>query len=208
MPESTPDAALDTGRETTLATVPDRPAPRPDVCPDFTERLTAPWWWWPIGAAIATLLAAEVHLGQPGLRAWLPYLLTVPLVPAALVWLGRHRVQVAVGELHVGPAHLPLQHAGRVTTVWTRDKHRVLGPELDPAAFVLHRPWIGPMVRVELTDPEDPTPYWLFSVRRCEQLAELLRQHSLMQHSRDRPAARYVARRDGCDGAPGSSSCR
>jgi hypothetical protein len=189
--------------------VPDRPAPRPD----FTERLTVPWWWWPIGAAIATLLAAEVHLGQLGLRAWLPYLLAVPLAMASLVWLGRHRVRVAAGELHVGPAHLPLQHVGRVTAVRTRDKRRVLGPELDPAAFVLHRPWIGPAVRVELTDPEDPTPYWLFSVRRCEQLAELLRlpelrQPELRQHSHDRPAARQVPRRDGCGGVPGNSSCR
>ncbi len=198
-PESTPDAALDTGGETTLATVPDHPKPRPD----FAERLTVPWWWWPIGAAVATLLAAEVHLGQPGLRAWLPYLLTVPLVLAILVWLGRRRVRVAAGELHVGPAHLPLHHVGRVTVVRTRDKQRVLGPELDPAAFVLHRPWIGPVVRVEVTDPADPTPYWLFSVRRCEQLTELLRRHS-----RDRPVARHAPRRDGCDDAPGSSSCR
>jgi hypothetical protein len=185
--------------------VSDRPAPRQE----FAERLTVPWWWWPIGAAIATLLAAEVHLGQPGLRAWLPYLLTVPLALAVLVWLGRHRVRIAAGELHVGPAHLPLHHAGRVTTVQTGDKRRALGPELDPSAFVLHRPWIGPMVRVELTDPEDPTPYWLFSVRRCEQLADLLRQPDLLrQHSRDRSAARHVPRRDGCGGAPGSSSCR
>lgn len=190
---------LDTGRETTLAVVPDRPAPRPD----FTERLAVPWWWWPLGAAIATLLAAEVHLGQPGLRAWLPYLLTVPLAPVVLVWLGRHRVRVAVGELHVGPAHLPLRHVGQVTPVPARDKRRVLGPELDPAAFVLHRPWIGPAVRVELTDPEDPTPYWLFSVRRCEQLTELLRQHS-----HDRSAPPHVPRRGGCGGAPGNSSCR
>lgn len=134
-----------------------------------------PWWWWPLGAGVAVLLAAEVHLGYPGVRAWLPYLLIVPLVGATLVWLGRHRVRLAGGELHVGPAHLPLHHIGRVTTVATADKRRVLGPELDPAAFVLHRPWIGPAVRVELTDPADPTPYWLFSVRRPAELVAALR---------------------------------
>ncbi|MDQ3886883.1 MAG: DUF3093 domain-containing protein [Actinomycetota bacterium] len=179
--------------------MPERPAPQPD----FTERLTVPWWWWPVGVAIATLLAAEVHLGQPGLRAWLPYALSVPSALLVLLWLGRHRVRVAAGELHVGPAHLPLQYVGRVTTVRAQDKRQVLGPELDPAAFVLHRPWVGPAVRVELTDPADPTPYWLFSVRDCERLAELLRQHN-----RDRSAGHHVARQDGCGDAPGNSSCR
>ena len=51
----------------------------------------------------------------------------------------------------------------------------MLGPDLDPAAFVLHTGWVGPVLRVMLTDPADPTPYWVFSVRHAEQLAALLR---------------------------------
>lgn len=164
-------SALDTGRETTLAAVPDRPAPRPR----FAERLTVPWWWWPLGVAIAALLAAEIHLGYPGVRAWLPYLLTVPLALGSLAWVGRHQVRVEDGELHVGPAHVPLRHLGQLTTIAPKNKRPALGPELDPAAFVLHLPWIGPAVRVELTDPADPTPYWLFSLRNPEGLAEQLR---------------------------------
>jgi len=31
------------------------------------------------------------------------------------------------------------------------------------------------MVRVRVNDPEDPTPYWLFSTRRAEEIAELIR---------------------------------
>lgn len=151
--------------------MPDRPAPRPR----FAERLTVPWWWWPLGAAVAALLAAEVHLGYPGVRAWLPYLLTGPLALGALAWLGRHRVRVEEGELHVGSAHIALRHLGQVSIIAPKDKRRALGPELDPAAFVLHRPWIGPAVRVELTDPADPTPYWLFSVRDAGGLAAQLR---------------------------------
>lgn len=150
--------------------MPVRPAPRPR----FAERLAVPWWWWPLGVAIAALLAAEIHLGYPGVRAWLPYLLTVPLALGSLAWLGRHRVRVQDGELQVGPAHIPLHHLGQLTTVPPKHKRRALGPELDPAAFVLHRPWIGPAVRVELTDPADPTPYWLFSLRNPEGLAAQL----------------------------------
>jgi hypothetical protein len=38
----------------------------------------------------------------------------------------------------------------------------------------MHRGWIRSLVRVELTDPDDPTPYWIFSVRHPEQLLTAL----------------------------------
>ena len=65
---------------------------------------------------------------------------------------------------------LPLRHVGRVEIVDRRDKQAALGPELDPSAFVLHRGWVGPLVRLEVTDPADPTPYWVFSVREPDRL--------------------------------------
>jgi hypothetical protein len=142
---------------------------------EFDERLSVPWWWWPPALGVAGLLAAEVHMGYPGVRAWLPYLLLAPLVVAALLGLGRARVRVAGGELWVGHAHVPLRFVGDVEMVDPKNKRRALGPELDPAAYLLHRAWVGPMLRVRLTDPDDPTPYWIFSTRQPEQLAELLR---------------------------------
>src|SRR5690606_27790666 len=43
--------------------------------PTFSERMWVPWWWWPIGLGVAALLAAELHMGAPGMYAWLPYVL-------------------------------------------------------------------------------------------------------------------------------------
>ena len=113
-------------------------------------------------------------MGYPGLRSWLGYVVFVPLVVAGLVVLGRSRVRVADGKLQVGTAVLPLQHVGRVEIVDRRDKQAALGPELDPSAFVLHRGWVGPLVRLEVTDPADPTPYWVFSVREPDGLLSAL----------------------------------
>lgn len=169
---------MDTSRETTLVSVPDGPSPAASLPSSFDERLSVPWWWWSLGLGIGALLAAEVHLGYPGLRAWLPYLLSVPLAVAVLLRLGRQRVQLRGDELRVGSAQVPLHHLGEVVAVPARYKRRALGPDLDPAAFVLHRPWIGSMLRVELTDPTDPTPYWIFSVRRADELAALLRSQT------------------------------
>jgi hypothetical protein len=140
----------------------------------FDERLSVPWWWYLPALGLAVLIGAEVHMGYPGLRSWVGYAVTVPLVLGALVWLGRTRVRVAGGELTVGRASVPLRHVGQVEVVDRAGRQDALGPELDPAAYFMHRPWVGPVVRVEITDPDDPTPYWIFSVRRPERLVDAL----------------------------------
>lgn len=143
--------------------------------PRFHERLYASWWTWPLPLAIAVLLAAEVHMGYPGVRAWLPYLVLVPVAVAIVLWLGRTKVSVQDGELWVSDAHLPLRCIEDAEQVPVAEKRRALGPDLDPAAFVVHRPWVRTMVRVWLDDPEDPTPYWMITSRHPEQLVAALR---------------------------------
>ncbi|WP_054814134.1 DUF3093 domain-containing protein [Nocardia arizonensis] len=137
----------------------------------YRERLWVPLWWWPVAFAVAGLLAAEIHMGAPGIRAWLPYALLFPVPVWVLVWLSRHRLEVradAAGtpELHVDRAHLPVSFVARAAVVAPTAKSAALGRQLDPAAYVQHRPWVGPMVLLVLDDPEDPTPYWLVSTRR------------------------------------------
>jgi len=141
----------------------------------FDERLSVPWWWYVPAIGVAVLLGAEVHMGYPGLRSWIGYAITVPLVIGTLVWMGRTRVQVSTDELRVGAETLPLAHAGRAEVVARPDKQVALGPDLDPAALFLHRAWIGPIVRVEDTRPDSPTPYWVFSVRDTHRLLAALR---------------------------------
>lgn len=141
----------------------------------FSERLRVPWWGWPLPLTAAILLAAEVHLGYPGVRAWLPYLITIPVTVATLVWLGRAKVEVSGGELRVGTARVPLRHLGQVDICSGSEKRKALGPELDPTAFVMHRGWVRSVLRVELVDPQELVPYWVFSTRSPGRLAQLLR---------------------------------
>ncbi|OLR94939.1 DUF3093 domain-containing protein [Actinokineospora bangkokensis] len=143
--------------------------------PTYAERLHVTWYWWPLPLLAAGLLAAEVHMGYPGVRAWLPYAIVLPLTLLMLWRAGRTPVAVRDGKLLVADANLPLEHVGEVVVVAKEHKRRVLGPHLDPAAHVVHRGWVGPLVRVVVEDPEDSTPYWLFSTRHPEQVAEALR---------------------------------
>lgn len=141
----------------------------------FRERLYASWWTWPLPLVIAVLLGAEVHMGHPGIRAWLPYLVLVPLAVLVPLLLGRTKVEIVDGELRAGDARLPLRFVEDAETIDPREKRGALGPNLDPAAFVLHRAWIRGAVRVWLDDEDDPTPYWVLSTRRPQELVDALR---------------------------------
>ncbi|MET9486703.1 DUF3093 domain-containing protein [Nocardia sp. NPDC006630] len=153
--------------------------PQQQTTPLYSERLWVPLWWWPVGLAVTGLLAAEIHMGAPGVRAWLPYVLLFPIPVWVLLWMSRHRVEVArdadgTPELRIDTAHLPATFVARAAGVPTSAKSAALGRQLDPAAYVQHRAWVGPMLLLVLDDPDDPTPYWLVSTRRPDRILEAL----------------------------------
>lgn len=145
----------------------------------YRERLWVPWWWWPIGIGLSAVLAAEVNMGVRNLPDWLPYVVCAVAAVGVLLWLSR--VEVAVRgtgsdiELWAGEAHLPASVISRSAVVPRSAKSAALGRQLDPAAFVLHRNWVGPMALVVLDDPDDPTPYWMVSSRHPERVLAALR---------------------------------
>jgi hypothetical protein len=150
---------------------------RTDAAVEYAERLTMPWWWYPIGAGVAAILAAEFHLADRSITDWLPYTILVPLT-LGIVWsLGRSRVQVGGSEFTARDAHLPLSAVSGVVALDAVTLRRVVGREGDPSAFVMIRPWIGPGIQLWLDDPDDPTPYWVVSTRHPAQLVAVIRDH-------------------------------
>lgn len=145
----------------------------------YRERLWVPWWWWPIGIGLSAVLAFEVNLGIRTLPPPLAYVILAIVAVGVLLWLSRIEVQViSTGpevELWAGQAHLPVSVVTRSAPVPLSAKSAALGRQLDPAAFVLHRNWVKPMVLVVLEDPDDPTPYWLVSSRHPERVLSALR---------------------------------
>jgi hypothetical protein len=129
---------------------------------------------WLPAAAVAAVLAAEVGLGAPGVRSWLPLALLIPLALGSLWWLGRIRVAVTDTELQVDDARLPLKVVADAIPLTVEDKRLLLGQASDPLAFVIQRPWIAGAVQIMLDDPADPTPYWLISTRHPEEMAQAL----------------------------------
>lgn len=162
---SEPAPGLDSARDATVV------AP---AHPGYAERLSLPWWLWLAGVAVAGLLAAEIWLGSTGVRAWLPFVVLLPLAAVGLAWLGRIRVAVHAGELLVDDARLPVRFVADVIPLDAAGRREVLGVGADPLAFVVQRPWVPGAVQVVLDDPADPTPYWVVSSRHPVRLAEAI----------------------------------
>lgn len=134
----------------------------------YRERLwPSPW----IYVSIALVIPASVLVFMPinqlvgivtglALYAGIVGLLTV----AAPV------IQVTDHQLVAGRASLPLSLVGQLTGFDGAEATLERGQRLDARAWLLIRGWVGPVVRVEVADDTDPTPYWLVSTRNPAKL--------------------------------------
>lgn len=138
----------------------------------YREKLWASAWLY---LAMALVIPAS-------LLVFLPINVTVGVVVAAALYAGcvgiliasAPTVSVTDRELTAGKARLPLQFVGGVDHFREPEATLERGRNLDARAWLLIRGWIGPVVKIEVTDPEDPTPYWLISSRHPGELAAAL----------------------------------
>lgn len=143
---------------------------------EFAERLTVPLRWWVQGTMLVATLWLALIVAIPSAVAWTVTGLAAALVAGMFLKYGAARVSVADGVLRAGRAHIAAEHVGAVTALDAEAMRLQAGRDADARAFLLLRPYLKRGVRVDLTDPTDPTPYWLISSRRPERLAAALRQ--------------------------------
>lgn len=101
-------------------------------------------------------------------------LLTAAAIWVLITWSGTV-VQVEQDEdgtrwLLVKDAQLPDEVVSRSITVPKSARHKALGPQFDPAAFLVSHAWIDGHAMMVLNDPEDDTPYWLVASKDPDQL--------------------------------------
>lgn len=137
----------------------------------YSERLHVPLRWW----VQATMLLASLWLAfvvaMPAWAAWVATGILVALTFGMLARVGSTRVAVRDGVLRAGRAHIPLALVGDVEPLDADATRRVHGVDADARAFLVTRPYLKRAVRVSITDPADPTPYWLLSTRHPQALA-------------------------------------
>ncbi|MET8683292.1 DUF3093 domain-containing protein [Streptomyces sp. NPDC004732] len=139
----------------------------------YEERLTAPRSWWfasaLVGVAMALILLPFGTL--PLLGGLVGGTAVAAVVTSAY---GGVRIRVVAGSLVAGDAKIPVSALGDAEILTGEETRAWRSYKADPRAYMLLRAYIPTALRVDITDPEDPTPYVYVSTRNPEALAAAL----------------------------------
>ncbi|MFC5910102.1 DUF3093 domain-containing protein [Streptacidiphilus monticola] len=156
----------------------------------YDERLSAPplLWLVPLGTGVSAGLILFVFgpvLGLLGLVGG------TALAAVVLSSYGSPRIRVVNGHLVAGEAKLPLEALGEAHVMDKEEAFLWRTRKADARAFMLLRGYIPTALRVDVTDPQDPTPYLYLSTRHPESLADAIREGRALQgggQGREQPA--------------------
>lgn len=139
----------------------------------YEERLTAPRSWWVIAAMVGVACALMLlPLGTLWLLGGL--IGGAALSAVAVSSYGSARIRVVGGALIAGDAKIPVTALGEARALDADEALAWRTHKADARAFMLLRGYIRTAVRVEITDPQDPTPYAYLSTRTPERLVAAL----------------------------------
>ena len=139
----------------------------------FKELLRPPIW---VLAFIYFLLLSLV------IAIWAAFDTTatfISLVAAtiAIIYLAfamRSTISIDGKELRIDHAHIDIQYLGEVKILDSTAMRLLRTRDADPAAYLAIKFWVPRGIKIVVEDQRDPTPYWLITSKRGEEIAALL----------------------------------
>ena len=140
----------------------------------YDERLHVPLRWWVQATMFLATIWLAFAVALPVGVAWTATGMLTVLVFSLFLGYGAAKIRVADGVLRAGRAHIPVSMLADPVALDREQTRLLAGRDANVHAFLLLRPYLKQSVRVEVTDPADPAPYWLVSTRRPRELAGAL----------------------------------
>jgi hypothetical protein len=139
----------------------------------YEERLTAPKSWWVISFLVGLAMALVfLPFGTLPMLGALVGGTAVAAVAASAY--GSIRIRVVGDALIAGDARIPVAALGDAEILDQEEARAWRTHKADTRAFMLLRSYIPTALRVQVTDPADPTPYLYLSTREPERLIAAL----------------------------------
>lgn len=148
------------------------PATAPTVL--YRERL-APGiglWIGCLGVGLASFLVAAPINITAGIIAGIVMFLLV----GGILYGSSPTLEITETTVRFGRARIERDYVGRAYAFKGEEARLATGPALDGRAYMCFRGWITSVIRVQITDPADPTPYWIASSRHPEKITAILNQ--------------------------------
>jgi hypothetical protein len=145
----------------------------------YRERLSVPVSWWIIAAAAVVTLFVITAVPAGTLAGTLVAGVALVLLLTFFIRYGGARVEVDTERFRAGRAVIERAYLGKVEALTGDDARNAFGRDCDPKAYLLLRSYVRGAVRVEITDPRDPAPYWVIASRKPERLAAALSGNSV-----------------------------
>jgi len=97
-------------------------------------------------------------------------------IPATLLfsWLGSPLICLSEQSLTIGNVAIDLKHVGKAEVINPASAFEERGVKLDSRAYTRFQIGVKQMVKIEIEDSQDPTPYWLVATRNPEVLAGVI----------------------------------
>jgi hypothetical protein len=102
-------------------------------------------------------------------------LITFVVSELAIIFLGLFAaptLSLSSKTLSIGNVQIPTQYVKAITVIEQSSQQSEKGPKLNPSAYVRFQVGVKGLLKVELNDPNDPTPYWLISSRNPDLVAK------------------------------------
>ncbi len=133
-----------------------------------------PWSWVP-PLAFAGCLGIAFGAAYGPAAGWLTAGITAGVLIAWILLAWPTRIAVDADCVRADRAALPARYVGRVKALSKDEAFAARTRDADPRAFTVLRTWAAPAAVIfEVTDPDDPHPYWLVSTRRPDALADAI----------------------------------
>lgn len=145
---------------------------------DFQSRDNWPIWLWLFLSFLAGSLSIAVQAALGNNWALITLLIEILL----LLWASiKTPLEIAINgdELRIGNATISSKFIQTITPLTAQEMALVRGRDADPRCWMALRFWVPTGVKIVINDEQDPTPYWLVSIKKAAALATAINNSKL-----------------------------